>query len=304
MEIGERLKEAREAANLSLESLQENTKIQKRYLEAIEQGNFHILPGKFYARAFIKEYANAVGLDPNQLLEEYKEELPQQEEETSAEYTQIHRSRKDGNPTKNTAIFSFIPTVIVVLLIVGILFAAYYFYQQTLSDKSTEPVDQQDDNEVIYSPDEEEQSNGGTGDDNINSDTDSNSDSGEEENTDSQAEEPEPELTVTEKGTGSSPESTLTLKNASDKVIVTMSATGDSWLEVKTGSGKSLYSDMFTTKDSPLEFDLSDEERVWFNVGSAPSLDIYVDGVKLVYPVNAEEKVHQYLWVNINRASE
>ncbi|WBX79510.1 helix-turn-helix domain-containing protein [Virgibacillus salarius] len=43
MEIGARLKEAREAKNLSLESLQETTKIQKRYLLAIEEGNLHIL---------------------------------------------------------------------------------------------------------------------------------------------------------------------------------------------------------------------------------------------------------------------
>ena len=34
------------------------------------------MPGKFYARAFIKQYAEAVGLEPEELFEEYKNEIP------------------------------------------------------------------------------------------------------------------------------------------------------------------------------------------------------------------------------------
>lgn len=82
-----------------------NDKNTKRYLEAIERGNFDILPGKFYARAFIKEYAAAVGLDAKELLEEHKEEIPQTEEDNSSQYTYIHRSRKDNNPAKRASVF-------------------------------------------------------------------------------------------------------------------------------------------------------------------------------------------------------
>ncbi|SEQ56228.1 protein RodZ, contains Xre-like HTH and DUF4115 domains [Virgibacillus subterraneus] len=302
MEIGLRLKEAREEKKISLESLQETTKIQKRYLEAIEQGNFHILPGKFYARAFIKEYANAVGLDSTELLEEYKDEIPQTEAESSTQYTQIHRSRKDNNPTKNTAIFSFIPTIIVVLLVIGIVFAAWYFYQQTLSNDSSEPVDTQNDNEVTYNPDENKQDEEQAEDDN----SDAGSDETDEENNDSQAEEadqPQPELTVSEKGTGSSPESTLTMENASEQVMAKIETSGESWLEVENGDGESLFSGMFTADDSPLELDLSGAERVWFKVGSAPNLDITIDGVEVNYPVDENDYVLQKLWININKAS-
>ena len=52
-EIGEILKEARIQQGYTLDDLQQTTKIQKRYLQAIEDGNPDILPGRFYARAFV-----------------------------------------------------------------------------------------------------------------------------------------------------------------------------------------------------------------------------------------------------------
>lgn len=75
-ELGIRLKEAREEKAMSLDDLQAATKIQKRYLTALEEGNYDIIPGKFYVRAFIKQYAEAVGLDADQLFEEHKKDIP------------------------------------------------------------------------------------------------------------------------------------------------------------------------------------------------------------------------------------
>ncbi|MFL6517543.1 MAG: helix-turn-helix domain-containing protein, partial [Bacillus sp. (in: firmicutes)] len=54
-ELGNRLKEARLAKGLSLDDLQSMTKIQKRYLIGIEEGNYASMPGNFYVRAFIKQ---------------------------------------------------------------------------------------------------------------------------------------------------------------------------------------------------------------------------------------------------------
>ncbi|WP_077326258.1 helix-turn-helix domain-containing protein [Virgibacillus siamensis] len=306
MEIGERLKEAREAKGLSLDSLQETTKIQKRYLQAIELGNFHILPGKFYARAFIKEYAAAVGLDANELLEEYKDEIPRTEDESSAQYTQISSSRKDNNPPKGTpAIFSLIPTIIVILLIIGIVFAAWYFIMQNNSSENSEPVEKQDSNEIVY-PDENDPGSA-ISDQNKKADekkeeTDSKStDDQHKSNTkkDKKKDDNKPELKVVEKGTGASPKSTLALNNAGNKVNVTLEPSGDSWVELKDGNGKTLYSGLLTSDDDTKKFDLSDAEKIYLNIGSAPSLTVKVNGVKVEYPVNPEEKVHQYLWINI-----
>src|SRR3954471_818912 len=75
-ELGTILKEARIAKNLSLDDLQEITKIQKRYLIGIEEGNYSLMPGSFYVRAFIKQYAEAVDLDPDVLFEQYNSDIP------------------------------------------------------------------------------------------------------------------------------------------------------------------------------------------------------------------------------------
>lgn len=46
-ELGQKLKEARETKGLSVDQLHEITKIQKRHLVAIEEGNYDVLPGAF-----------------------------------------------------------------------------------------------------------------------------------------------------------------------------------------------------------------------------------------------------------------
>ncbi|WP_353947734.1 helix-turn-helix domain-containing protein [Sporolactobacillus sp. Y61] len=82
-ELGQALKDARENKGLTLDALQEQTKIQKRYLQAIEEGHFERLPGAFYTRAFIKSYAETVGLDFAELTEKYASEMPKVHHESS-----------------------------------------------------------------------------------------------------------------------------------------------------------------------------------------------------------------------------
>lgn len=120
-ELGARLKEARERKGYSIDDLQEITKIQKRYLVGIEEGNFNNMPGSFYVRAFIKQYAEAVDLDPDEVLEEYKRDIPAtQTEEVVQSYSTSH-SRKKLASTKNKGLNEAMPKMIVGLFAVVIV---------------------------------------------------------------------------------------------------------------------------------------------------------------------------------------
>ncbi|MCL6581106.1 MAG: DUF4115 domain-containing protein [Firmicutes bacterium] len=71
-EIGRRLKARREELGLTLEQAQAETKIRRRYLEALEAGNDQVIPGEVYVKGFLRFYANFLGLDGTALVQEYK----------------------------------------------------------------------------------------------------------------------------------------------------------------------------------------------------------------------------------------
>lgn len=84
MDIGDRLKEAREALGLTLEAVEEETKIRRKYIKAMEEEQFHILPGPIYAKAFLKNYAKFLKLDAGEILEIYNQKFALEEnQETS-----------------------------------------------------------------------------------------------------------------------------------------------------------------------------------------------------------------------------
>ncbi len=76
LHLGSFLRQAREEKGLSLEDMQELTKIKTTYLQAIEQGKYEELPGLFYVKAFVKTYCEALNLPANEVMEIYEADLP------------------------------------------------------------------------------------------------------------------------------------------------------------------------------------------------------------------------------------
>ena len=70
--LADKLNKARIESGLSLEELSQKTKIQIKYLEILEQGDYNSLPGDIYAKAWLKLYGEALGLDSKELLADYK----------------------------------------------------------------------------------------------------------------------------------------------------------------------------------------------------------------------------------------
>lgn len=79
MEIGQKLREARENRGITLEDVERETKIRRKYLQALEEEQFQILPGVVYAKAFLKTYASFLGLDASEVLETYNKNFAKEE---------------------------------------------------------------------------------------------------------------------------------------------------------------------------------------------------------------------------------
>src|SRR3990170_5082774 len=66
--LGETLQRARQARGITVEDAERATRIPRRYLEALEQENFAILPAPVYARGFLRSSSGYLGLAPAELL--------------------------------------------------------------------------------------------------------------------------------------------------------------------------------------------------------------------------------------------
>ncbi|MGE7941009.1 helix-turn-helix domain-containing protein [Lysinibacillus xylanilyticus] len=128
-ELGTRLKEARLSKGYSLDDLQEITKIQKRYLVGIEEGNYSIMPGSFYVRAFIKQYADAVGLNAEEILETYKSELPGTKNDQVSQSMTNSPSRRKVSKGPSNKMMESMPKIIVGLFIIVIIVVIWVLMQ-------------------------------------------------------------------------------------------------------------------------------------------------------------------------------
>lgn len=70
--LGQSLKEEREARNISIEEIASATKIVTRYIEALENDRFDIMPGGFFIKGIIRTYARAIGLNEEEVLAKYR----------------------------------------------------------------------------------------------------------------------------------------------------------------------------------------------------------------------------------------
>jgi hypothetical protein len=92
-EIGSSLREARSRRGLELSQVERDTRIRSRYLAALEDERFDVLPAPAYARGFLRTYADYLGLDGQQFVDEYNSRFAPAEELFAAPATPIRRRR-------------------------------------------------------------------------------------------------------------------------------------------------------------------------------------------------------------------
>ncbi|HEY6399321.1 MAG TPA: helix-turn-helix domain-containing protein [Solirubrobacteraceae bacterium] len=73
-DIGTTLREARMRARIDISEVEASTKIRAKYLRAIENEEWDLLPGPVYARSFLRTYGDYLGLDSRMLIDEFRKQ--------------------------------------------------------------------------------------------------------------------------------------------------------------------------------------------------------------------------------------
>jgi cytoskeleton protein RodZ len=127
--IGDTLREARMRQKIDITEIESKTKIRAKYLRAMENEEFDLLPGSTFAKSFLRTYADALGLDAHRLVEEYRaqyeprvdSDLPPLSSQPSSARRRNARHERRAPGRRFLAIVAGLVVLIVVLLVVGIL---------------------------------------------------------------------------------------------------------------------------------------------------------------------------------------
>jgi len=79
-EIGNTLREARVRRKLTLQQAEDDTKIRVKYIQAMENEDFDVMPSPAYVKGFLRTYSEYLGLDPIVMLQEYRSRFEPNEE--------------------------------------------------------------------------------------------------------------------------------------------------------------------------------------------------------------------------------
>jgi cytoskeleton protein RodZ len=120
-EIGETLRETRMRRRIDMTEVEASTKIRAKYLRALENEEWDLLPGPTFVKTFLRTYAEYLELDPRLLVEEYRQryERPASQDLTPFKPTgrRAQRRRRRRTPVG--------PILVVVLGLAGLLAALY-----------------------------------------------------------------------------------------------------------------------------------------------------------------------------------
>lgn len=290
-ELGSKLKEARIQKGLTLNDLQEITKIQKRYLLGIEEGNYDSIPGKFYVRAFIKQYAEAVGVDTESLFDEFKQEIPSVYEEDIQE--QITRTQTRKSDQAASKVIELLPKILITVFVIGIIILGWFLVQKFIGNNSS-TADDTGKNEVVDFQESgnlpENKKSTGTDKNNTSEQTTKKEDDVDKKSEDSKGI-PNVSVVSTEGNT-----TIYKLTNAdSFKLNLRVITGGKSWVGMESANNKQLLNSTLT-EDTPQSFDLTNEQEVKIRTGYAPALEVYINDEKIEIPkkANVQTIIIQY----------
>jgi cytoskeletal protein RodZ len=126
-DIGSTLRESRMRARIDISEVEVGTKIRAKYLRALENEEWDLLPGPVYVRSFLKTYGDFLGLDSRLLVDEFKRryERPSEHEVRAMATTARERDRRSSASPSRLAGALLTPRTVIVLALVVIVAALY-----------------------------------------------------------------------------------------------------------------------------------------------------------------------------------
>jgi cytoskeletal protein RodZ len=100
-DIGSSLREARLRQDLDFPELEERTKIRPKYLRALEDERFDLLPAPTYVRGFLRSYAQALGLDGQPFVDEYNSRFTVGEDDAPLRARSVPPPRRERGPRES-----------------------------------------------------------------------------------------------------------------------------------------------------------------------------------------------------------
>lgn len=120
-DIGSSLREARLRQELDFPELEERTKIRSKYLRALEDEHFDILPAPTYVRGFLRSYAETLGLDGQPFVDEYNSRFAVGEDEPVIRARRVPVERRDRRSARESrfAVVALLAIAVVTALVIA-----------------------------------------------------------------------------------------------------------------------------------------------------------------------------------------
>ena len=139
-EIGSTLREARMRARIDITEVEARTKIRAKYLRALENEEWDLLPGPVYVKSFVKTYGDFLGLDSRLLVDEFRrryERPADHDGRTLAATTARERERRRQRQPSRVSSWLFSPRSVIGVALVVIVVALYLIGSHSGSNKNT-----------------------------------------------------------------------------------------------------------------------------------------------------------------------
>lgn len=117
--VGEKLREQRIKLGLTLQEVEEKTKIRRFYIEAMENEDYKSLPGKVYIIGFLRSYCKILKINPNEIIDEFNTSWPDTDNVTN--YVKEAALREKKAPKINFNYSKMLRFGILILAIVVLL---------------------------------------------------------------------------------------------------------------------------------------------------------------------------------------